>query len=130
MWTDICGYWTRPCELLRVTGSGRLLPGQPGGQDQFFVQLEPHGVIRVDEWPCQPGNFAGLHFIQRRGQFRRLTVQARQLRGDRRDDRRHPPVHVVKAGQHPGVVFGVPVIVGLAFPELPVRDQRLEIGVY
>ena len=92
------------------------------------MQFEPHGVVGVDERPCQPGDFAGLDLVQRRMQFRQVGAEPGQLRRGRRDDRRHPLVHIIEAGQYRGVVFGVVVGVGLAVLELPVRHQGLEIG--
>ena len=72
------------------------------------------------------------HFAQRHSQFRRVGGQPRQLRRGRLDDRLHTRVHIVEAGQHRVIVFGVIVGVGRAAGaalELPIRDQGLEIGV-
>jgi hypothetical protein len=52
-------------EVLRVTGSGGLLAGQPTGKDQLLVQFEPDSVVGVDGRPGQPGGIAGFNFFQR-----------------------------------------------------------------
>ena len=78
----------------------------------------------------EPDGVAGVNLVQCRGQFGGVRVQARQLRAGRRQNRQDAPVDVVEAAQHRSVVVGVRVIVGLAVPELPLRDQRLEFPVH
>src|SRR5690606_16725671 len=62
-----------------VACSGFGLAGQARGQDQLFVQLEPHRVIRVGDGLGEPAVVARPDLGERVGQLARVAGQARDL---------------------------------------------------
>ena len=75
---DIDGYVARlEAELYRKRLSIIGFAGPASGQDQLLMQLEPHGVVRVDQRSSQPHRLAGMDIVQCRLQLHRVAARSR-----------------------------------------------------
>ena len=61
--------------LLRII----VFASQTSGEDQLFMEFEPHGVVGVDQRAGQPDRVAAMDVVQCGLQFRRVKVQPGEL---------------------------------------------------
>src|SRR5581483_1960560 len=92
-----------------------LAPVDAERVQQVLVQLEPHGVVRVDHRLREPVVLAGAHSIERGAQPWPVPVVAQELPLEILEQRFEPHVQIVQVVDDAAVVRGVVVRVERRF---------------